>query len=208
MIDRRACLFVLILAVPALARQAHAQLRLEVGPTLGHYRPVGSFDSTEVTSVTLPARPRDAAGTALGIESRLWRGRVGFGLLFARARSEVPPALPPGGPLGPTSVRVSFFAAQVALEVTGSSRTRFWIGGGAGAVRHGGEAYSRFDSMTDLAGTLTGGASIVIYGPLRIGVTLTTFLYSFEVGDSAAGTLQRGFQIDPLGNLGVILMLP
>ena len=176
-----------------------AQVRVELGPALAYYRPLGSFDPTTASSVTLPARPGDMASAALGAQGRLWLDRrFGLELAVARASSSVPRTIPPGGPVGPTPVRVSTAAVQGVYAVASGERPRVWIAAGAGVVRHGGAAYAPYDSPTDLAGTFGLGSSFRIHGSLRATLGIITFLYPFEVTSHAGPVLQRGFQVDPL----------
>lgn len=90
--------------------------------------------------MTLPDRPGDNAGTAPGVDARLWLGRLGVGVLLAQARAEVPLVTPPGGPVGPTPIRVSLVAAQVLYSVLEGPAARIWVTAGGGAAHHGGVA--------------------------------------------------------------------
>jgi hypothetical protein len=187
------------------AGASQAQVQVELGPVLGYYRPVGSFQSTSATAVSLPARPRDKAGAALGAAGRVWLGhRFGLEMQVASARSSVPASVPPGGPVGPTPVRVLILSAQGTWALTTGPETHFWVGAGAGIVRHGGAAYAPYESPTDVAGTFGLGTSVRVHGPVRLVVGVTTFLYSLSVESSAGPTLQHGFQVDPLAHLSLV----
>jgi hypothetical protein len=191
------------------AGTSHAQVQVELGPILGYYRPVGSFQSTSATAVTLPARPRDKAGAALGVAGRVWLGhRFGLEVQVASARSSVPASVPPGGPVGPTPVRVLILSAQGTWTLASGPETRFWVGAGAGAVRHGGAAYAPYGSPTDVAGTFGVGTSVRVHGSVRLVVGVATFLYSLDVQSNAGPTLQHGFQVDPLAHLSLAWSWP
>jgi len=193
----------------ATAGTSRAQVQVELGPVLGYYRPVGSFQSTSATAVTLPARPRDKAGAALGAAGRVWLGhRFGLEVQVASARSSVPASVPPGGSVGPTPVRVLIGSAQGTWILASGPGTRFWVGAGAGIVRHGGAAYASYESTTDVAGTFGLGTSLRIHGPVRLVAGVTTFLYSFDVQSNGGPTLQHGFQVDLLAHLSLAWSWP
>ena len=94
-------------------------------------------------------------------------------------------------------------AAMGLYEVASSERTKFWLGAGRGLVRHGGDSYGSYGSPTSLAGTVGIGSNIRVRGRVSAALGLTTYLYFLEVIDSR-NTLQRGFQVDPLVQAGLV----
>jgi hypothetical protein len=187
----------------AFVSPATAQARFEVGPLFAYYRPVGTFDPTAASSVTLPARPSDKAGAALGVRGRVWLpNHIGVEFQAAEAWSSVGLVFTPAGPIGPTSVTVLTLAAQGLYEVASAETCQFWLSAGGGLVRHDGDSYGRYGSPTPLAATLGFGSNIRLQGRLNAVLGLTTYLYFLEVRSSGT-TLQRGFQVDPLLQAGL-----
>ena len=189
--------------ITAFVSPATAQAGFELGPFLAYYRPIGTFDPTSAHAVTLPSHPSDKAGPALGVRGRVWgNGKVGVEFQVAEAWSTLGQVVPPGGPIGPTSVRVLAFAAQGLYKVASAERLQTWLSAGGGIVRHGGDSYGRFGSPTSLAGTFGFGSNIRLRGRLNAVLGLTTYVYYLEVRDSS-NTLQHGMQVDPTFQAGL-----
>lgn len=187
------------------AAHSTAQVRAEFGPIIGYCRPVGSFESTSASAVTLPAHPSDNAGAALGLEGRLWVGRrFGVELRAANEWSSVPASVPPGGPVGPTAAHVLTLAAQGIWALAVGPKARAWVGAGVGLMRHGGSANAPYGSPTNVAGTIGLGSSIRVHDPIRAVLGVTTYLYSLNVQSALGPTLERGCQVDPLVHLGMV----
>lgn len=200
-----AALLALIVAFPSTAS---AQVRYELGPFVAYYRPAGTFGPTSVYSVTLPARPSDKAGPALGVRGRMWMpNRYGVEVQVARAFSTVGQVFTPAGPRGPTSVRVLSVAVLGLYEVTSTERVLLWLGAGGGLVRHGGDSYGSYGSPESVAGATGIGCDIRLRGRLSAALGLTTYVYLLDVRDSR-NTLQFRFQVDPLVQVGLVWAWP
>jgi hypothetical protein len=197
------CAVAVIVLTLAVVSTVNAQVRCEIAPFVAYYRPIGTFWPTSVSAVTLPARPSDKAGPALGVQARVWwPDHFGVEVQVAEAWSSVPQSLTPAGPRGPTSVTVLTLAAQGLYEVASSERLQLWLGAGGGLVRHGGDSYASYGSPASLAGTLSVGSNILLWRRLSAELGTTTYLYFLEVTGSG-NTLQRGFQVDPLFHAGL-----
>jgi len=192
------------------AEPAGGQVQIELGPMLGHYRPVGHFDEASVYSTSLPSKPAELAGTALGGEVRVWvNERFGLQIQAGVASSTIGPVMAPGGPRGPTPAQVLTVAVQGLYRPTlilGSISA--WLGAGCGLVRHGGEAYERHGSPTDLAGVVGVGGTVPVIGRLRATAGLTGILYPFKVPmpprlRGNPGPLQHGLRKDLLLHVGL-----
>ena len=135
---------------------------------------------------------------------RVWSadGRFGLELQASQAHSTAPQVFTPGGPVGPASVRILTVAAQGLFEVLSVETFRSWLSAGGGLVRHGGEAYAPYDSPMQVAGTLGLGSRLRLHRRLNAVLGLTTFFYYLEVR-GRAGTVQHGWQADPMVQLGL-----
>jgi hypothetical protein len=195
----------LVIPVPGAA-----QVSVEVGPLLGYYRPLGSFEDASVYSTALPRTPQDLSGHAWGGEARVWFGkRVGTELHTSVARSTIPQVNTPAGPRGPTPAQVTTLTVQALLTVTGApARDQIWISAGMGAIRHGGSAYDRYSAPTDLGPIVGAGARFGLTRQLHATVGFSTLVYMFDLPMPPElrlnpGSLERGRQVDLLVHLGV-----
>ena len=139
-----------VLALLALATPVVAQIRVDLGGTVGRYSPEGSFQPASVYSTQLPLTPDELSGLALGGQLRLWVGRVGVQLAATTTAVREGGGNTPGGYKAPTAARVSTGSAQLLFRLTGDGgRARAWLGarrrrdstrrGGVQAVRFTGQ---------------------------------------------------------------------
>jgi hypothetical protein len=184
---------------------AVAQHRFEFGPIVGYYRPMGSFEPTTVTRVPFPAVPADKSGLALGVRWRAWHDAGhGVEVELLEARSVTDSAFTPIGWLGPHSIRVQTVAARAVFAVASAEPWRLWLSGGGGMVRHAGRAYSGLKGTIDLAATAGFGTRLRLYGGFYPSAALSLFLYQLDVRGSTRTSVQRGVQVDPVLELGVM----
>lgn len=195
------------IAAPSIAA---AQATVEVGPLLGHFRPLGSFESATVYSTALPVAPRDLSGLAVGGEARIWFGaRVGGELRASVARSTVPSVSTPGGPSPSTPARVTTLSAQALFTIAGTpGRNQVWLSGGLGVVRHGGKAYEPYTSLTDPGPIAGAGVRLGVTHRLQItgGISAVTYMFDMPMPPALRlnpGSLERGRQLDLLFHLGM-----
>jgi hypothetical protein len=187
----------------AIATPASAQARFEFGPLVAAYSPMSSFEPAAYYSTALPNSPGNLGGTAWGGQARLWLSRrLGVQVQAAEARSSVGGGPTPGGNFAPTGAQVVMASAQ-GLYRPALGRIPLWLSAGAGVVHHGGVAYSRYGSPTQMTGALGVGSAIPLWGGFRANLGLTTLLYHFDLKDSTGVSLERGFMTDALLSLGV-----
>jgi hypothetical protein len=196
----------LAIGIPAIA---FAQASVEVGPLVAVYAPVGTFNSPDAFSSSLPTRPSDLAGVAWGAEGRLWlTPRVGFAVQGAVATSRFGGGLAAPGCGGatpstcgfgtsPNHARVVTLTAQV-LYRPAPSGFPLQLSAGAGVVRHGGDAYAGLNAPSPVAGVFGLGFDLHIGRWLTATLGVTTLVYALDVRDNFGQRLERGFQIDLL----------
>ena len=193
-----------------LASSAVAQVKVEMGATIGLYAPLGSFQPAGAYSSNLPHSPSSLGGTAVGGQLRLWVApRIGFELAGSTASSSVGGASTPNPYRSdaPEPARVSTGTAQLLFRLTrDESRARVWIGAGAGVVQHGGDAYTAFGKPVNYGGVLGLGSAIRIRGGLSADLGLTSMIYNFDIRGITAtdpGLSERGKQLDLLLHTGL-----
>jgi hypothetical protein len=206
-------LALLTAALVSPARGA-AQVRAELGPIFGYYRPYGSFEAASVYSTALPLAPKDLRGPAWGAESRVWFGeRIGTGLQWSVAGSTIPSTNTPGGPSSPTHAQVMTVTAQALLTLVGTPAQRqIWVSAGVGAIRHGGKAYEPYGTPTDVGPVVGGSARFGITRDLHATLGLSTLIYVLDVPMPPElrpnlGSLEHGRQADLLVHLGFTWMV-
>lgn len=192
----------------ALASQSAAQIRVEVGATLGHYKPFGSFAPASVSMVSLPHAPSALAGTALGGQFRVWVApRFAIQLAGSTATSSVGGGSTPNGYAPAVSARVSMATAEVLYQLTGRDhRARIWLEAGGAVVRHGGDAYKPFGFPVNRGGVAGIGSAIRLAGPLSVELGLTTIVYRMNMHGTAATdlrVLERETQVDARFHTGL-----
>ncbi|MBK5189355.1 MAG: hypothetical protein JJD97_14020 [Gemmatimonadaceae bacterium] len=184
-----------------LANGAAAQIRVELGASVGLYSPLGSFQPASVYSMALPNGPDQLSGSAVGGELRLWIvPRIGVELAGATSSSSVGGGNTPEGYAPSTPARVSTGTAQLLFRVTREeSRMRMWLGAGAGAVQHGGKAYDAFGNPVNYGGVLGVGGAMRLSGGLSADFGVTSMIYHLNIRGTPAtdvGLSERGRQVD------------
>jgi hypothetical protein len=199
-----------IVALGAIAASpCAAQLRVDLGGTVGAYSPLGNFQRASVHSSLMPNSPSDLGGVAYGAQFRLWAGpRLGLELSGATSSSTIRSgANPGGGPETFTPARVSMASAQLLFQVTESaSRLRGWVGAGGGAIEHSGRVYERFGKPVNAAGVLELGTALRVGGALNVDIGVTTMIYHLDIRGTPAtdiGLSERGQQVDMLLHTGL-----
>lgn len=194
----------------AQAQDPTSRFSLEFGPVLGYYRPYGTFEPASVYFTSLPYAPDDLKGPARGGEGRVWFGRrAGLELRASVASSTLPSVSTPAGLTRPIPARVYTLTAQALLTILGTpSGRQIWVGAGAGISRHGGEAYARHRSVTDIGPTAGFGARFPLTHRIHATAGLNAFTYMFDMPMPPylrlnPGSLQRGRQLDVLVHAGV-----
>jgi hypothetical protein len=190
-----------------LATPVVAQIRVELGGTVGRYSPAGSFQPASVYSTQLPLTPDELSGLALGGQLRVWAGRIGVQLAATTTSVWEAGGSTPGGYKSPTAARVSMGSAQLLFRLTGDGgRTRAWLGAGAGAIQHDGAAYEPYGSPVNYGGVIGVGSAIRIIAGLSADLGVSTMIYDLNV----RGTTQtnpdiseRGRQVDLLLHTGL-----
>jgi hypothetical protein len=198
----------LAIATIASASTAVAQMKVELGATIGRYNPLGSFQPADAYSTALPNTPGTLAGAALGGQLRVWVApRIGIELAGSTASSTIPGGFTPGGFVPGTNARVSMGSAQLLYRITGDdSRARVWLGAGGGAIQHGGDAYASFGKPVNYGGVFGVGSAIRITGGLNADVGVSSMIYNLDIrGDAATdpGLRERGTQVDMLLRTGL-----
>jgi hypothetical protein len=183
---------------------ADAQIRLDVGPLVAYYAPLGTFQPEQVHSTALPGRPSDLSGIALGGHVTVWPAqRFGVQLQAASASSKAfGGGYTPGGYFPSQSAEVVTASVEVLFNlVSPRQKDRLWVGAGPGLVEHGGAAYAGVSAPTQLATVAEFGSAISVGRNLDLNLGVTTFFYNITV--SAFGnTLEHGSQVDPLFRAG------
>ena len=196
-----------VLASMALAAPVVAQIRVEIGGTVGRYSPAGSFEPTSVYSTQLPRNPDQLSGVALGGLLRVWVARIGVQVDATTTSVTEGGGSTPGGYKSPTAARVSTGSAQLLVRLTGDGgRTRAWLGAGAGSIHHGGAAYEPYGSPVNYGGVVSVGSAIRLIAGLSADLGLTSMIYDLNVRGSAQTDpriSERGRQVDLLMHAGL-----
>ena len=202
--------FTLGLMLVAAASPLAAQTEWSVGPLVGAYRAMGSFEQASIYDTDLPYTPQDLNGYAWGAEARAWfGGRWGAQLQVSSSSSTIGPTISPGGPTRTRTANVQLATAQALYNLLpAQSRGRLWLGAGLGAVRHAGNAYADFDKPVDLAGVVGLGVSLPIMQHLSATAGATGAFYFYNLAMPAMfalnpGSMERGRQADVLYHVGL-----
>jgi hypothetical protein len=192
----------------ALASAAVAQVKVELGATIGRYAPMGSFQPASVYSTALPSDPGQLAGLALGGQLRVWVApRIGFELAAVTTSTSTGGSFTPNGAHPGSTARVSMGTAELLFRLTSdASRARVWLGAGGGAVQHGGSAYAEFGNPVNYGGVLGVGSAIRIVGGLSADAGVSWMIYNLNIRGSALnnpGLMERGTQADMLLRTGL-----
>lgn len=192
----------------AVSTAAAAQLRVEVGATIGRYSPLGSFQQGMTLSSSLPRQASDLSGTSYGGQLRMWVApRVGFEFSASTSSSTVGGGSTPVGISPTTTARVSTGSAQLLFLLTRSqSRASVWLGAGGGVVEHGGQTYKPFGTQVDGAGVFSVASAFRIKGGLSADLGVTSLIYYLDAQNmppSSDNLLERGRQFDVLLRTGL-----
>jgi hypothetical protein len=212
----RTRLFLRVLALfsSLAASNAAAQLRVEVGVTLGRYAPLGSFDATSVSYTALPRAPSGLSGTEFGAQVRVWpTAHFGIELAGFNASSRVGGGSNPNGYEAPLSAHVTIATAAMLVGVMAdTSRARIWFEGGAARVQHGGHAYAPFGSPVNYGGAVGIGSAIRLTKGLSAELAFATTIYNMNMVGPNSGLLsdisERGTQVDAQFRTGLSYGLP
>src|SRR5690348_10728716 len=121
-------LVVLLLGAVAKPAVARAQLALDVEPVMGKYSPRGSYDhDANYFRVGTPESPQENAGTAYGVNARLWLTRTFAVQLQGMTSSADHPTVyvPSGGSIA-TSTRVRALTARAVFRPALPTRAQLW----------------------------------------------------------------------------------
>jgi hypothetical protein len=198
--DRIRCsVFAVSVCSLILSTGAAAQLRVEVGATVGYYSPMGSFRPATAHSTNLPSAPSDLSGAEYAAQLRLWISRVGVEIAGATSASVVGGGITPEGETPTTKARLSTGTAQLLYRVTSSeSRMRVWVGAGGGVIRHGGHTYEPFGSPVNGGGVVSIGSAFRIRRGLSAEAGVTTIIYDLNIHgvESGVDLSERGREVD------------
>lgn len=180
---------------------------IEIGPSVGYYRPLGGFDAASLNASDLPTRPSQLSGVAWGADLRTaFRNRMGIEATFSTIASTLPPFGNPGsGTAIRTDERVNVLTleAQYDLGPTQGS-SQLLVSAGPAMIQHRGEGYSRYGSP----GSWGGGVGLefvrAMTPQLQIAANLRGLIYAFNL----ASAPQHGTQFDGLVALGVRWHVP
>ena len=202
------CVVIVLILGGLVHGSANAQVRVDVGPFLAYYAPLGTFQPEQVHGGSLPNTPSGLDGIAFGGHVTVWAGRT-FGVQVQAASVSSGsfgagcggPA--PGGCWPARSAEVVTASAEVLFNMLGpGQKDRLWVGLGPGLVEHGGAAYAGVSAPTQLATAAEVGAAISLGRTTELNLGVTTFFYTIEA--SAFGnTLEQGPQVDPLFRAGL-----
>ena len=203
----RSALAVAIASI-TIASAAVAQMKVEVGASIGLYSPTGTFEPAPVHSTNLPRGPEQLSGSAIGAELRLWVApRVGVQFTGTTTSSNVGGGSTPEGEAPTTSARVSTGSAQLLFRVTGdASRARIWLGAGRGVIQHGGSTYAPFGNPVNYGTVASIGSAIRIRGDLSADLGVSSMIYNLDIRGTAAtdpNLSERGRQVDLLMHTGL-----
>jgi hypothetical protein len=192
-------------ATPTLAR---AQRSLEIEPVVGAYSPRGSYvHSGSFYFVRTPDSPRANAGTAYGVNARLWLTRsIGIQLQEMSSTADHPTVFTPGGGAVATTTKVRALTAQALFRPTLPTRARLWLSAGEGTIRHSGSAYTPFGSPSQRTIALGAGATIPLWRGLSAAAGVDDLIYDWTLTDQV-GPYQSGSQSDVVARVGLSLTI-
>lgn len=184
-----------------LATLATAQ-SIEIGPSIGYYRPLAQFDPAPYLSSDLPERPSELQGIALGANARVVLGRrAAVEGTFATIASRLPVFISPGNAMAfHTAERVNVLTLEGQLSVSpvgAASEVR--VGAGPAFVQHRGEGYSRYGSPRSWGAALGIEIARSLASHFEATARAQGIVYQFNL----ASPPQHGRQIDGLLGLGM-----
>jgi hypothetical protein len=195
-----------ILLLAALPTSVLAQ-GIEIGPSVGYYRPLREFDPAAVSASDLPSRPSELSGVAWGAEmGAAFRNRIGIEATFSTIASTLPPFGNPGlGTVSRTEERVNILTLEAQYDVAPSQGgSQLLVSAGPTMIQHRGEGYSRYGSPGSWGGVA--GLEFVhgVTQHLQLAVNLRGVLYSFNLSSPP----QHGTQLDGLAVISVRWRVP
>jgi hypothetical protein len=194
------------------AQDAHPD-RFELEPLLGYYLPLGSFAPASVYYTSLPNKPSELSGLALGVEARVSiTRRLSVQLQAAVANSTIGPTSTPEGSSGPFQAQVAIVTAEAVYDVAPrAENVHFWISGGPALIRHGGEAYSNANAGAPITfgGALGARLKLPLASHLSLAAGVETILYQLNIklppeSSLNPGKLESGSQADLLLHVGLV----
>jgi hypothetical protein len=190
-----------------------AQSSVELEPFAGFYLPIGSFAPASVYYTSLPNKPSDLSGLALGVEARMSiTRRLGVQLQAAVANSTIGQVITPGGASGPFQAQVAIVTAEAVYDISPSAENvHFWVSAGPALIRHGGEAYSNATGGAPITfgGALGAGLKLPVASRLSLTASVETILYQLNIklppeSSQNPGKLESGSQADLLVHVGLV----
>ncbi|MEO7085264.1 MAG: hypothetical protein ABI442_09055 [Gemmatimonadaceae bacterium] len=181
---------------------ARAQASVEIGPLFGYYHPAGHFDLL-TGSIDGPHTPSELSAYAFGAEI-VGRFSPTIGVraeAFNASQSggQHSVATPGAGIITTQGTSVSVASAQALFDFVSDSSRNFWLSAGPGLVHHGGAAYARGGSPTDLAAGFGSGAEFNFHKSWRFTAGVSGFYYFLDARSQETGT-----QIDLLFRVGFV----
>lgn len=203
-----------LLSAGAGPRFAWGQARVEFGPVIAAYAPLGEFRQTtdRLWYVgTLPASPSALGALAWGAQGRLWVSpRFGLQLqaVLASSRWHTEVNTPGGSYFAQNSAQVMTATAEV-LYRPAPNGLPIWLSAGSGIVRHWGQAYADAGvaPMLALGGAVGLGLDLRILRRLTATLGVSTLLYPLDARDKV-GSLEHGFQTDLLAHVALVWRSP
>ena len=199
-------LVVLLVGAVAMPVVARAQIALEVEPVIGKYSPRGSYDhDANYFRVGTPENPRDNAGTAYGVNARLWLTRtVAVQLQGMTSSADHPTVFVPSGGSIATSTRVRALTAQAVFRPALPTRAQLWLSAGGGVIRHSGTAYAPYGSPSHRTLALGAGAALPIWRGLSATAGVDDLFYNWKIANDL-GVYQTGSESDLIARIGLSL---
>lgn len=194
-------LLLVALPMPVLAQS------IELGPSIGYYRPLRGFDPAAFTASDLPTRPNELSGVAWGVEmAAAFRNRMGIEAGFSTTPSTLPAFGNPGfGAVSRTEERVNVVSLEAQYDVVprqGPSQLR--VSAGPTMIQHRGDGYSRYGSPSSWGGAM--GLEFVhgVMRQLEFTARLHGVIYAFNLSSPP----QHGTQFDALASVGLRWRIP
>lgn len=173
---------------------------IELGPSIGYYRPLGQFDAVPIMASNLPATPSQLAGVAWGADARLTvRQRWAVAAAFSTIPSTLPVFVNPGfGGATQTHERVTVTTVEPQYRIAGTRASELSLGVGAAMIQHGGEGYGYFGSPRSWGGVAGLELEHRLTKSLRFDASARGLVYSLSVN-----SFEHGRQFDALMTVGL-----
>ncbi|MEO7085722.1 MAG: hypothetical protein ABI442_15645 [Gemmatimonadaceae bacterium] len=189
---------------PALPGQAS----VEVGPSVGYYRPLGHFAHGDYFDTRLPSTPQDLSALAYGGTAVIrFTRRLGLevdGTVVPDARSSRVFTNPGGfGGNRVFAATITIASAEMLLELKSSNGRRLWVGAGPGFIHHGGDSYDGYGTPSEVAGVAAVGGDIALAKHVHASASLSALVYRLRLSDPRV--IGSGVQEDGLVRLGLVL---